>query len=108
MFVRFLSDYGYSRAGQCIELHDKFAAPLAPAIATPITAAEYQEYELTMAAIDREVERRVSAMPSSKRGSRFATNAPRRRVVTQDQWRRELGKDHADYWHAAMAHRQVS
>lgn len=106
--MRFLSDYGYSRAGQCIELHDKFAAPLVPAIATPITAAEYQEYELTMAAIDREVERRVSAMPSSKRGSRFATNAPRRRVVTQDQWRRELGQDHADYWHAAMAHRQVS
>ena len=102
------SDYGHFKAGQCIEQHDKFAAPLVPAIATPITDAEYRQYIETMATIEREVERRVHAMPAAganapKTGSNAPPPTRGRRVITQDEWRAELGQNIPEY--AALAER---
>ena len=109
MFLRFFSDYGHFKAGQCIEQHDKFVAPLVPAIATPITEVEYRQYIEMMATIDREVERRVHAMPTAgPNGPENGPNGPPptrgRRVVTQDQWRAELGQNMPAYEALAERH----
>jgi hypothetical protein len=98
MFVRFLCNWPPYRDGQAIEIPDRIGAHfVARAMARVVTAAEVQSYARTMAAIDRAIGKRINEMPA--RGGR--------RVITEDQWRRELGKDQPGYWQAALAHRQA-
>ena len=83
MFIRYIGwNYGSflgksGRDGQCIEVHDRYGADyVARGMAEVVTAAEYLEYERTIAVIDREVERRVNA----------PTQAKTKRVFTDDSW----------------------
>lgn len=83
MFVRFLADWKPYKNGQCLEISDRIGADFeARAMAEVVTATDVRAYAETMAAVDRAIEKRINAMPA--RGGR--------RVVTEDQWRRELGQ----------------
>jgi hypothetical protein len=52
-------------------------------MAQVVTAADVREYARTMETIDRAIEKRINEMPA--RGGR--------RVISEDQWRRELGQN---------------
>ena len=94
MYVRFLCSWPPYKDGQCLEVLDRVGADfVARCLAQMITAGEVKSYAQTIAAIDREVERRVSAMPSAAR-----------RVITEDQWHREIGRNMPGYWKLADRH----
>jgi hypothetical protein len=83
MFVRFLCKWPPYRDGQCLEVPDRVGAHfVARAMAEIVTAAEVQSYAQTMSMIDRVIDKRINEMPA--RGGR--------RVISEDQWRRELGQ----------------
>jgi hypothetical protein len=81
MYVRFLCDWPPHRDGQCLEVPDRVGADfVARCMAEVVTAADVREYARTMETIDRAIEKRINEMPA-RAG---------RRVITEDQWRREL------------------
>jgi hypothetical protein len=90
------------RDGQCIEVHDRDGAVwLASGMAEVVTAEDVREYAATMAAADRLVARAVDEHFSET--PRAAGKTAGRRVVSQDQWRAELGQDRSGYWQASDA-----
>jgi hypothetical protein len=94
MFVRFLCAWPPYRDGQCLEVQDRFGSHFVErAMAEVVTAADVREYAATMTTIDREIDKRVGAMPA--RG---------RRTVTEDQWAREIGLDRIGYRQAHQAY----
>ena len=98
MFVRFLCNWPPYKDGQAIEIPDRIGADfVARCMAQIVTPRDVREYSRTMSAIDRAIDKRISGMPA-RAG---------RRVITEDQWRREIGKDQPGYWQAARAHRQA-
>jgi hypothetical protein len=98
MFARFLCNWPPYRDGQAIEIPDRIGADfVARCMAETVTAAAVREYLRTMETIDRLIDKRISGMPA-RAG---------RRVISEHQWRRELGKDQPGYWQAARAHRQA-
>jgi hypothetical protein len=84
MFVRFLCDWRPRyKEGQCLEIPDRVGADfVARAMAEVVTPADVREYAATMATIDRAIDKRIAEMPA-RAG---------RRVISEDQWRRELGQ----------------
>jgi hypothetical protein len=97
MYVRFLCNWPPYRDGACIEVLDRFGSHfVARAMAQVVTASVVREYNRTMAAVDRAIERRINAPEMPARGGR--------RVTTEDEWRRELGADRTGYQRARQAY----
>jgi hypothetical protein len=83
MYVRFLCNWPPYKDGQCLEIPDRVGAHyVARCMAEVVTGADVQTYARTMATIDRLVDKRINEMPA--RGGR--------REISEDEWRRELGK----------------
>ena len=95
MFVRFLCDWPPYRDGQAIEIPDRVGADfVARCMAQIVTAADVRAYSRTMSKIDCAIEKRINAMPA-RAG---------RRVITEDQWAREIGRDRSGYQQARQAY----
>jgi hypothetical protein len=100
MYLRFICDWPpHYKDGQAIEIPDRIGADfVARAMAQVVTAADVNAYSQTMATIDRAIDKRItvgaSRMPA--RGGR--------RVISEDQWRRELGQDRSGYQQARLAY----
>jgi hypothetical protein len=109
MYVRFLYDYPPRfKAGQCIELHDRDGSHFtAGGMAEIVTQADVREYEARMELIDRIVAERVNEMPPRVASIKTDEARAGRRVVSEDEWHRELGQDQPHYWQRAAAHRQA-
>jgi hypothetical protein len=91
MFVRFLCSWPPYKDGQCLEVQDRFGSHfVARGMAEEVTAREVVEYELRTQTIERAVARAVDKHFNET--PRAAGKTAGRRVVTEDQWRRELGQ----------------
>lgn len=109
MFVRAIGNYPPYRDGQCFEIQDRVGGPLVGRVFEIVTAADVQAYELASAAAQC-TDSRIGENPRPAAPPVDPVAHPargRRRVVTEDEWRREIGQDQAGYEAAAMAHRQV-
>lgn len=96
MFVRFLCNWPPYRDGQCLEVQDRFGSHfVARGMAQIVSAAEVQAYVQAMAAIDRAIEKRIISGVPARAG---------RRVISEDQWGREIGRDRSGYQLARQAH----
>jgi hypothetical protein len=95
MFVRFLCKWPPYRDGQCLEVLDRVGADfVSRGMAEVVTAADVREHARTMETIDRVIAARISGKPA-KAG---------RRVITEDQYAREIGRDRSGYRKAWQAH----
>lgn len=97
MLVRFIADWPPYKGGQHVEIPDRIGSHfVARAMAQVVTAGDMQEYLRTMRVIDRAVEKGIGKMPA----------IAGRRVITETQWRHELGKDQPGYAAAAAKYRR--
>jgi len=111
MYVRFLCNWPPYKDGQCLEIPDRIGADfVARCMAQVVTAADVREYLQTMAAVDRAIEKRMET-PSRREVLSFKHHEmparAGRRVVSEDDYAREIGQDQPGYWQAAMANRQA-
>jgi hypothetical protein len=83
MHVRFLSDWPPYKCGQAVEIPDRIGSHfVARCMAEIVTGADVRAYARTMSMIDRAIDKAINEMPAS--GGR--------RVISEDQWRAELGQ----------------
>jgi hypothetical protein len=109
MFVRFLCNHRPYRDGQCLEIPDRIGAHFVDrAMAEVVSAADVREYDRTMAAVDREIDKRINGTPTPRSAAapvdpvgHPVRAAAGKRVITEDQWRHESGQDQPGYWAAA-------
>jgi hypothetical protein len=103
MFVRFLCNWPPYRDGQCLEVNDRFGSHfVARCMAEVVTAADVRAYARTMETIDRRVARCVADYFAGNVSAKTARAG--RRVITQDEWRAELGQDRSSYQKARLAY----
>jgi hypothetical protein len=91
MFVRFLCNWPPYRDGQCLEVNDRFGSHfVARCMAEEVTGADVRAYARTMATRETCRPKSIGASP----GALPITSTARagRRVITEDEWRRELGQ----------------
>jgi hypothetical protein len=95
MYLRFICDWPpHYKDGQAIEIPDRIGADfVARCMAEVTTAADVREYARTMAAVDRAIEKRISA---PARGGR--------REISENQWAREIGRNRSGYRQAHQAY----
>jgi hypothetical protein len=88
MYLRFICDWPpHYKDGQAIEIPDRIGADfVARCLAEIVTAEDVQSYARTMGTIDRLVAKHVDEKMSAKPARAG------RRVISEDQWRRELGQ----------------
>jgi hypothetical protein len=99
MFIRFLCRWPPYKDGQCLEIPDRVGADfVARAMAQVVTGADVRSYAATMSTIDRAVDKHFNKMPAARAA---------RRVITEDQWQREIGADRAGYLSAAAKHHRL-
>jgi hypothetical protein len=95
VFVKFLCNWPPYKDGQCLEVLDRISSHfVSRCMAEVVTAADVQAYARTMTAVDRAIDKRIGEMPA--RGGR--------RVITEDEYAHEIGRDRSGYWQAAKAH----
>jgi hypothetical protein len=83
MYVKFLCNWPPYRDGQCLEIPDRVGADfVARCMAEVVTGADARGYDRTMSTIDRYIDKRINGMPAPAG----------RRVIMEDEWRRELGQ----------------